>query len=80
MFFQRSKDLVKVGLAAGTNVVAAGARSAIETADAAQAAAHSCSTILQNVLLGCQIVVAVVTVAYIGLKLYRLWKDKKATS
>lgn len=80
MLFQRSKDLLKVVLAASTNVVAAGARSAIETAEAVQSAAESCSEILQLVLLGCQIVVAVVTVAYIGLKLYRLWKDKKATS
>ena len=73
------KDFGKIAIAAGSNVVAAGARAAVEPG-AQQVVVEHGNEFLHNILTGCQIVVALVTIAYIALKVYRLWKNKKATS
>jgi len=73
------KDVGKIGLAAGSNVVAAAGRAAVEP-DTQQVVMEHGSAWLHNALTVCQIIVAVVTIGYIGLKVYRLWKNKQATS
>jgi hypothetical protein len=74
------KDFAKVGAAAGANVVAAAAKAAVEPEVQQQVTAPVENMFLHNTLTVVQIIVGLVTVAYVGLKLYRLWRNKKATS
>ncbi len=72
-----AKDLVKVVGAASTNVVAAAARASVE--GVAPVSSGGCAESLHLILTLMQILVAVLTAGYVGLKFWRLWKNKKAT-
>ena len=74
------RDLGKVVGAASTNVFAAAAKAAVSEPSQAQAIAEHGGAVLHDCLTVFQIVVAVVTIAYIGLKFYRLWENKDKTS
>jgi len=74
------KDFTKVGAALGANVAAAAAKATVDPEAQQTAEAIRESLLLHNTLTVIQIVVGLVTIAYVGLKLYRLWKNKKATS
>lgn len=74
------KDFTKVGAALGANVAAAAAKAAVDPATAQTVEQAKESLLLHNTLTVVQIIVGLVTIAYVGLKLYRLWKNKKATS
>lgn len=74
------KDFAKVGAAVGLNVAAAAAKAAVDPEAQQTVQAIQESYILHNTLTVIQIVVGLVTIAYVGLKLYRLWRDKKAIS
>jgi hypothetical protein len=69
------KDITKVAAAASTNVVAAGARAA--TDPGVQTVVQHGNPALHNTLLIIQIIVGVLSAAYIGFKLWRAWREKK---
>jgi len=73
------KEIAKVATAAGSNVVAAAARGAVEPGPVQQVVEHG-SVFMHDFLTGCQIAVAIVTTAYIIFKFYRLWKNTGATA
>ena len=76
MLSSHIKDILKVSAAASTNVVAAGA-SAAASPGAQQVIQQHGSFALHNVLLVCQIIVALLSGAYICYKFWRVIKDKK---
>ena len=77
-----AKDIAKVVGAASTNLVTSAAASAVQGPEmsASTATVSACSEKLHIVLVLLQIVVALVTGAYISLKTYRLWKNKNAST
>lgn len=77
--FLHAKDLAKVVGAASTNVVAAAARASVE-GSVPLASPSSCAESLHLILTLMQILVAALTASYVGLKFWRLWKNKKATT
>ena len=74
------KDFAKVLSAAMANVFAAAAKAATTNAPEQGFLPRQENLFLHDLLTVIQIGVGIVTAAYIGLKLYRLWKNKKATS
>jgi hypothetical protein len=75
--FLHVKDFAKVGAAFGSNVVAAAAKAAVT--EPGQLVLQE-NIRLHDLLTFIQIGVGLVTIAYVGLKLFRLWRNKKATS
>lgn len=75
MLSSHIKDILKVSAAASTNVVAAGATAAVSPG-AQQVLQHG-SLWLHDAALICQIVVGLLSGAYVCFKFWRAVKDKK---